>query len=101
MRIVATVLMGSMLALSPGLASAGDVQSGRMKASVCQGCHGRNGTAISPMFPNLAGQQELYLRKAMRDYKSGARRDPQCSPVAKTLSNADIDNLAAYFANQK
>lgn len=96
--IVTAMVLSAGLAAVPMPAAADDVRSGRVRASQCEGCHGRNGTSISPMYPNLAGQKELYLRKALRDYKTGARRDPQCASIARTLSDADIDDLARYFS---
>lgn len=101
MRLTTTFSLAAVLAVMSWPAHAGDPNAGRTKASVCQGCHGPRGISVAPQFPNLAGQKELYLRKALRDYKTGARRDPQCSSIARTLSDSDIDNLAAYFANLK
>lgn len=99
MRTMTTMSLIAALAAVPWQVDAGDPQAGRVKASVCQGCHGPRGVSIAPQYPNLAGQNEVYLRKALRDYKTGARRDPQCSSIARTLSDADIDHLAAYFAS--
>lgn len=99
MKMTATFFLAAAAVALSWQAQAGDPNTGRVKASVCKGCHGPNGVSIAPQYPNLAGQKELYLRKALRDYKTGARRDPQCASVARTLSDADIDNLAAYFSN--
>jgi cytochrome c553 len=52
-------------------------------------------------FPRIAGQHADYLRKAMRDYKTGARKDPVMSGFANPLSAQEIENLAAYFSVQK
>ena len=67
---------------------------------VCQACHGADGNSASPDFPRLGGQHPDYLAKALRDYKSGARKNPIMAGFAATLSPADIDNLAAYYAAQ-
>jgi cytochrome c553 len=53
------------------------------------------------MWPHLAGQHAPYLVKQMKDFKSGARKDPVMAPMAKPLSDQDMENLAAYFASQK
>ena len=67
---------------------------------VCQACHGLDGNSASPDFPKLGGQHPDYLAKALRDYKSGARKNPIMAGFAATLSTSDIDNLAAYYAQQ-
>jgi cytochrome c553 len=79
-------------------AAAGDAKAGRQKALQCQTCHGLDGQAKLPEAPNLAGQTEIYLGKALKDYRSGARRNDMMSVITKPLSDQDIDNLAAYYA---
>jgi cytochrome c553 len=83
-----------------GQAAAGDVAAGQAKAAICAGCHGPAGISGNPLWPNLAGQKEAYLAKSIKDYRDGARQDVNMSAIAKTLSDADVDNLAAYFAAQ-
>jgi cytochrome c553 len=51
------------------------------------------------MWPNLAGQQEGYLVKQLQAFRDGVRDDSLMTPMAKTLSDADIDNLAAYYSS--
>jgi cytochrome c553 len=92
-------LAGAAVALAAsGSHAAGDVKSGRQKALQCQTCHGLDGLAKQPEAPNLAGQTEIYLVKAMTDYKSGARKNEMMSVVAEALSASDIADLAAYYA---
>ena len=79
-------------------ATAADVQGGRQKALMCQTCHGLDGKSKLPEAPNLAGQTEIYLAKALKDFRSGARKNDMMSLVAPMLKDDDIDNLAAYFA---
>jgi len=79
--------------------AAGDVAAGRQKALACQTCHGLDGKAKIPEAPNLAGQSEIYLVKALNDYRSGARKNDMMSLVAPTLKDKDIDDLAAYFSS--
>jgi len=79
-------------------AAAGDISAGRHKALACQTCHGLDGKAKIPEAPNLAGQNAIYLVKALEDYRSGARKNDMMSLVAPTLKDQDIDDLAAYFA---
>ena len=79
-------------------AAAGDASAAAGKArSLCAGCHGPNGISSNPLWPNLAGQQTAYLAKSMRDFKSGQRNDPMMSSIAASISDGEIDDLAAYF----
>lgn len=78
--------------------AAGNVAAGRQKALQCQTCHGLDGKAKIPEAPNLAGQSEIYLVKALKDFRSGARKNDMMSLVAPTLKDQDIDDLAAYFS---
>ncbi len=80
---------------------AGDAAAGKAKSSMCAACHGGNGISMVPMYPNLAGQKEAYLAKQLKDFKSGKRNDPTMKGMVMALSNADMDNLAAYYANMK
>jgi cytochrome c553 len=78
---------------------AGDRTAGQKKhTATCAGCHGASGLSASDSWPNLAGQNGAYLVRILGAYKSGAQADVMMSPVAKTLSDQDIQNLAAYYA---
>lgn len=88
---------GATLLLAGSAALAADPAAGKAKAAQCAACHGANGMAVLPDAPNLAGQTEIYLVKALKDYRSGARKHEQMSVMAKGLSDKDIDNLAAYY----
>jgi len=83
-----------------GTVDAGDAVAGQVKASACAGCHGMNGSSNSEMYPNLAGQKEAYLVKALNAYRSGDRPDPTMKAMAGTLTDADVENLAAFFSSQ-
>ena len=86
---------------SPAFA-AGDAASGKQKSQSCAACHGADGnTPTGPDFPRLAGQHYDYLLKALRDYKSGARKNPIMGGQASGLSSQDMADLAAYFSSQK
>ena len=84
-----------------GTCNAADLEAAKKKVSeLCQACHGMDGNSQVPDYPKLAGQNQDYLAKALRDYKSGARKDPTMNGFAGTLTTQDIDNLAAYFSRQ-
>ena len=71
------------------------------QGSMCQACHGMDGlSAASAEYPKLAGQHRDYLAKALRDYKSGARKNPIMGAMAQPLTPQDIENMAAYYAQQ-
>lgn len=82
-----------------GVALAGDAAAGKAKAQTCVGCHGAAGISNNPLWPNLAGQKDAYLVKQLKAFRDGTRQDPMMSPMAKPLSDEDIDNLAAYYSN--
>jgi cytochrome c553 len=93
--IIATAV--AMLGFSLG-ASAADQNAADKAKTLCAGCHGPNGISTNPLWPNLAGQQAIYIEKAIRDYKSGQRNDPLMSPIATTLNDAELASLGAYYA---
>lgn len=92
-----------LLALAAGSAiAAGDPERGQEKSQVCQACHGQDGTGVGdPQYPIIAGQYADYLAYAMRSYKTGERANVVMQGFMQTLSDEDIDDLAAYYAVQK
>lgn len=92
-------LLSALLAMSAS-ALAGDVEAGKVKSAMCASCHGVNGISMSPLWPNLAGQKEQYLIKQIKAFRDGTRKDPMMAPMVAALSDADIENLAAYYASQ-
>lgn len=78
-----------------------DVAAGRKKAEVCAACHGPDGNATQPANPSLAGQPVFYTHWQLVLFRDGRRRDPQMSPFAANLTDADMTDLAAYYATQK
>ncbi|MGH9697536.1 MAG: c-type cytochrome [Bryobacteraceae bacterium] len=89
---------GFLLAAGVDVSAAGDVKTGRAKALMCQACHGLDGLSKTPDAPNIAGQIEPYLVAQLQAYKSGARKNDAMSVVAPSLSDKDIEDLAAYFS---
>ena len=99
-RVIGTTLL--LLLAASGAMAGGDPAVGKSKAAVCASCHGMNGKAIAPIYPNLAGQNEAYLVSSLKAYRDGQRQGGMSTvmtPMAKTLSDDDINNLAAYFAS--
>lgn len=100
-KLLIASLSGLLLVTANIATAAGDAAAGKAKAATCAGCHGAAGISANPMWPNLAGQKEAYLAKQMKAFRDGIRKDPVMAPMAKPLSDADIANLAAYFASLK
>jgi cytochrome c553 len=100
MRNVIFSAMFASAALCTG-AQAGDPAAGKAKAIVCAGCHGADGNSVNASWPKLAGQHETYLVKALNAYRTGARSDAVMNAMSKPLTDADVQNLASWFASQK
>jgi len=78
----------------------GDAAHGATKAVVCSACHGPNGNSTSPEWPRLAGQSAVYIVEQLRLFRSGVRNNPVMKPLASTLSDQDIDDIAVYYQAQ-
>ncbi|WP_114324945.1 c-type cytochrome [Candidatus Colwellia aromaticivorans] len=94
LAVAATVLMASPV-------FAGDAAAGKGKSMMCAACHGMAGISAVPTYPNLAGQKEAYLVKQLKDFKSGKRNDPTMKGMVASLQDADMADLAAYYASLK
>jgi len=100
LHVAATILgAGVMMAAT---SSAADIDAGRAKFVLCAGCHGGDGrSGLLPEYPKIAGQNAKYLVNALNAYKSGRRTGTYAAlmtATANTLSDTDIENLAAYLA---
>ena len=93
-------LLLCVLALSVGVAHAADPAAGRTKANVaCAVCHGPTGMSMMPNAPHLAGQPALYLVEQLKNYRNGKRAHEVMGVIAKPLTDAEIDDLAAWYAS--
>lgn len=102
MSPVRYLLVAVGLCASVSVWARGDAAAGAQKAQeVCAACHGPDGNSPNPMYPRLAGQYPDYLVKALKDYKSGARKNAIMSGFVAGLSQRDMENLAAYFSRQR
>ena len=77
----------------------GDAVAGKTKAAVCSACHGEQGVAIVPIFPNLAGQRAEYLYWQLIEYKRGNLPPSTMTPLVADLSDADMRDIARYYAS--
>jgi cytochrome c553 len=92
------VLPAGLLLAGSGPGVAGDVKAGRVKAMMCQACHGLDGLAKTPDAPNIAGQTEPYLITQLQAFKAGLRKNDAMSVVIPPLSDQDLEDLAAYYS---
>ena len=97
-RVFSVVLglgFGLVAALPPALAQDGI----EAKAQACAACHGDKGVPADPKtMPVIWGQQQSYLMKQLRDFRSGERNSAIMSPLAKGLAESDLRKIASYFA---
>jgi cytochrome c553 len=95
-----TAALAVAAALAAGHVAAADIEAGKKKAQeVCAACHNMNGISTIADYPKLAGQYPDYLAKALRDYKSGVRKNPIMAGMAAGLTQKDIDDVSAYFSS--
>jgi cytochrome c553 len=87
--------------ISPLFANAADTDTGRVRAQSCVACHGAGGNSTDPAIPSLAGQPEQALATALYQFREGNRKNAVMSPLAAELSNAEMNDLAAYFNSEK
>ena len=78
----------------------GKAADGATKSAVCSACHGPNGNSVNPDWPRLAGQNAVYIAEQLRLFRSGVRANPVMQPLASTLSDQDISDLAVYYEAQ-
>ena len=91
---VGSTLSAAVLAENPAAKAA------TTAATICAGCHGADGNSVATTFPKLAGQQKVYLLRELKDYKSGKRVSEIMAPLVADLSEADLAELADYYAKQ-
>ena len=97
MRRTAVILGG--LALAGGApAGAQDVEAGRQVAGMCRTCHGLDGYAVMPLAPHIGGEPASYLATQLRAFRSGERVHEMMSVVAGGLTDAQIADVAAWYA---
>jgi cytochrome c553 len=90
--------LAAALCFSPGANAAEDVPQ---KAQVCVACHGAGGNPADPSMPSIAGQSAQFIATQLYFFREGNRKDPQMSPLAAGLSNAEMNELAGYFSKQR
>lgn len=80
-------------------AQTGEPAAGKVIAErACKACHGLDGKGVAPAIPNLAAQREQYLYNSLKEYKDGKRSHAALKNMTSNMSEADLRNVAAYFA---
>jgi cytochrome c553 len=97
--LTATIIVTS-LAVIGAAQAAGNADAGKAKSATCVGCHGATGQGVAPN-PAIAGKPEAQFVQALKDYKSGAKPNPIKRGITASLSDQDMEDLAAYYASLK
>jgi cytochrome c553 len=99
-RALMLLSFGIALALaSAPLFAGGNATNGSAKAAACVACHGKDGNAVDPQYPRLAGQYNEYIQQALHEYKDGRRGNAVMKGFVGNLSDQDIEDIAAYFSS--
>ena len=98
-----TILLATLIGLiaAPSVLAQGDAAAGQAKSALCAACHGNDGNSQLAMNPKLAGQNAKYLVKQLQDFKSGARAGATMSAMVLSLSEGDMQDLAAWYSSQQ
>lgn len=100
-KVLMLVLTGLAVSVTASVwAEGGNADAGKTKSATCAACHGMDGNSVNPEWPKLAGQHESYIIKQLMNFKNDERVNATMAPMAKPLSDADMADLAAYFASQ-
>ena len=103
MNSMKNMMLGTaLLAVAGSAVAGGDAAAGQQKAQVCAACHGSTGlsTYATAQAPIIGGQYADYIVRALKDYKSGKRDNPVMKGLVASLTEQDMEDLAAYFAGQ-
>jgi cytochrome c553 len=102
MNRIQSTIAATLLSLIPAMAfSAGNAAQGQNKSVVCHACHGATGKSVLPIYPNLGGQHQDYLIKTLQGFRDGSRQNAVMSGFAANLSDADIEDITAWYASQQ
>lgn len=101
-KLVIAVLTAAFLGLIPNLLLAeGDAAAGQAKSALCGSCHGVDGNSLMAMNPKLAGQSARYMVKQLQEFKSGARESAIMASMVLSLSDQDMEDIAAWYSSQQ
>lgn len=95
----AVALLAAALPVAAEGVDEGSVARGLEKSKICVACHGKRGISTQPNYPHLHGQHRTYILREMRAFRDGKRQDPIMTPMLGTLSDQDLQDIAAYYAS--
>ncbi|HEY6864135.1 MAG TPA: c-type cytochrome [Burkholderiales bacterium] len=98
---LSVVFAAALFSLAAVPVARADADAGRQKAAPCAACHGPEGNSANPAVPSLAGQPAQFITMQLFQFREGNRKNEQMTPMAANLSNADMNDLAAYFSALK
>lgn len=98
--IVVAAAAVAAVGLSVAAWAAGDAARGRDKAEMCGACHGPTGNSETPLTPSLAGQPATFVEMQLILFRANVRKVPAMQEIARPLADADIDDIAAFYAAQ-
>jgi len=102
MNRIQSTLAVVLLSFIPAIAFAGgNAGEGKNKSAVCHACHGLTGKAVQPIYPNLGGQHQDYLSKTLYNFRDGSRQNAIMNGFAANLTDADIEDISAWYASQQ
>ncbi|MFQ3175028.1 MAG: cytochrome c553 [Psychromonas sp.] len=93
------IALVAVLSFSSFVQAQGNIEAGKVKSAACAACHGADGNSPSNLYPKLAGQHAPYLEKQLQQFKNGERANAIMMGMASGLSTQDMQDLAAYYAN--
>lgn len=101
-KLFAAIVSGVLaLAAMTTVHAEGDPQAGKAKAAACAACHGPDGNSPNGQWPTLASQHPRYIVYQLKAFKSGERQNPVMQGMAAGLSEQDMEDIAAYYAQQE
>jgi len=89
------------LLLATPIWAKGNASAGEEKSTTCQACHGADGNGVMPIYPRLAGQYADYMVNALKAYQTGQRKNALMAPMVASLSEQDMEDLAAYYSGKQ
>ena len=100
-KFVVALVFALVSAAAPSLLLAqGDAAAGQAKSALCASCHGNDGNSALAINPKLACQNAAYIVKQLMDFKSGVRADPIMAAMVLSLSEQDMQDIAAWYSSQ-
>ena len=100
-KLISAGLLTVSIFMMTGAAIAGDAEAGKAKSAVCGSCHGVDGNSPIAAYPKLAGQNEAYITKQVKDFKADStRKNEIMKGMVAALSDEDAADIGAYFQSQ-